>query len=109
MATEAKTSEPGITWRGPLPVQALFAVMTFLAGSLFTAGMGWGGSNKSLENIQASISRVEGEIKLLSDRYDALSEKYRNTDTSTRTELQKIEDHLSYDDNRLDKLEASRK
>lgn len=91
-------NEGGIALRGPLSWQAVLALIAFLAGSLFSAGMGWGRSNDSLDNIQSSIGRIEGEINLLSD-------KYTTTDKAVTQELQKIEDHLSYDDSRLDKLE----
>jgi hypothetical protein len=80
---------PGISWHG------MVAVLTFFAGTLFSAGMGWSHSNDSLNNIAVSISRLEGEVKALSDKY-AISDK----------ELQKLEDHIEYDDARLDKLEA---
>lgn len=84
-----------------IPWPVIWAMVAFLSGTLFSAGMGWGRSSTSLDNIAISISRLEGEV-------NALSDKYTVTDKSVSQELQKIEDHLSYDDNRLDKLESSR-
>lgn len=75
-------------------------MVAFLGGTVFSAGMGWGRSSTSLDNIAISMSRLEGEV-------NALTDKYTLTDKSTSQELQKIEDHLNYDDNRLDHLETN--
>ena len=91
----------GISLRGPFPWEAVLAVLLFLIGTLFSAGMGWGKDSSSLTNISLSLSHLEVELQ-------ALTEKYSVSDKATAQELQKIEDHLSYDDRRLDKLEAAK-
>jgi hypothetical protein len=94
---ETKTSGNGSRTTIPWPV--IWAMIAFLSGTLFSAGMGWGRNSTSLDNIALAISRLEGEV-------NALTEKYTSTDKSVGQELQKIEDHLTYDDNRLDRLET---
>lgn len=76
-------------------------VLIFLVTTLFSAGMGWSRSNVSIDNIALSISRLEGEVH-------TLSEKYAISDKATAQELQKLEDHINYDDARLDKLETAK-
>jgi len=85
--------------RGGIPWPVIWAMVAFLSGTLFSAGMGWGRNSNSLDNIALSISRLEGEVTTLSDKYTV-------TDKNVSQELQKIEDHLTYDDNRLEKLES---
>lgn len=84
-----------------IPWAVVWAICAFLCGTLFSAGMGWGRNSTSLDNIALSISRLEGEL-------NALTEKYTVTDKANSQELQRIEDHLTYDDNRLDKIEAEK-
>lgn len=74
------------------------ALVAFLIGALFSAGMGWGRSTDTIEHLVTTVSRLEGAI-------DALSTKYTQTDKTTAEQLQQINDHLQYDDMRLDRID----
>jgi hypothetical protein len=96
--TNTNSNGNGLSLRGPIPLQAVIALLTFVAGVLVSLGMGWGHSSSSLDNIALSVSRLEGEIQ-------TLGEKYTNSDKTVTQQLQKMDDHLTYDDMRIDKLE----
>jgi hypothetical protein len=77
----------------------VWAIAAFFAGSIFSAGMGWGRGSGDVANAIQQIGEVKGMIALL-------SEKFTVSDKTITADVGKIQEHLSYDDSRLDKLEA---
>lgn len=75
----------------------IWVVAAFLAGSLFQAASGWGRQTGSLESLSLQMAEIKGSLSIL-------GEKYASGDKMTTQELQKIEDHLSYNDERLNKF-----
>lgn len=95
--SEEKHQTPKLSIAVFLPV--VWAILAFAAGTVFSAGMGWGHNSDALNNLVANVARLEGAIDQLSTRYTA-------SDKNVTQQLQKIEDHLDYDDVRLDRLEG---
>lgn len=89
----APPSRSGIQW----PV--IWAIIAFFAGALFNAGLSWGHGSTSLDNLTLTVAQLKSSV-------DTLTDKYVTSDKSVAQQLQKIEDHLSYDDQRLDRLEG---
>ena len=82
-----------------VPWNIIWAVAAFVIGIIFSAGMGWGRNSNSIDNMALSISRLEGAVSTLRD-------SYTSTDKAVAVELEKIEQHLSYLDGRMDRLES---
>lgn len=81
--------------RPAMPWPVIWAIAAFIIGLSFN----WGTRSSSLDNLTLSVAQLKGAI-------DTLTDKYVASDKSVAQQLQKIEDHLSYDDQRLDRLEG---
>ncbi len=101
MAPEIEVPEQEVHTRN-IPWAAIWAVIAFMVGTIFSAGLGWGRSSDSIDQMTRTLARLEGSI-------DTLTDKYNISDKNVYGELQRIEMHLSYDDGRLDRLESREK
>lgn len=93
-----QTAGDGVTFHGPVSWNVIWAVLCFLAGALFTMGMEWGRNTIFMNNLAVSLTHLEGEVRTLTD-------KYVDTDKTVANKLQQMEDHLEYNDDRLNKVE----
>lgn len=92
MSDELEDLKSKIDWK------LIWVIAAFLVGTLFSAGMGWGRGSSSIENMTLQLAELKGAVNILSD-------KYTMADKAMSTELQKVEDHLAYQDERINRLE----
>lgn len=77
---------------------AIFTVASFLAGNLVSTSMGFATRSSQLDALVIQAARVEVLV-------NALSKEYTVTDKINSNKIQEIQDHLTYEDRRLDKME----
>lgn len=90
---QPEANKPPVNWN------VVWAVAAFVGGTIFSAGMGWGRGSGDVANAILQIGEVKGMIS-------QLSEKFTVSDKTVTTEMGKVQEHLTYDDARLDKLES---
>lgn len=81
--------KPELTW----------AIVAFLIGTIFSAGLNLGKSSTNLDSVNLKLVEIQASL-------EKLNTKYTDSDKTTAIELQSIEQHLKYVDGRLDKLEV---
>lgn len=90
----------GINWN------VIWAIAAFFAGSIFSAGMGWGKNDSALQTMSTQLAEIKGSLGVLTEKYTisdkAVAQKLQELDDH----FSRVEDHLSHDDVRLDKIEA---
>lgn len=78
----------------------IYAIAAFMISNLVTAAIGWGHSSTSLDALTAQVARLEVSVNTLTDNYT-------RSDKSVASELARMNEHMSSQDTRIDKLEMS--
>lgn len=84
-----------VKWKPEL----IWAIIAFLVGTIFSAGLNLGKSGTNLDSVNLKLVEIQASL-------EKLNTKYTDSDKSNSIELDRIEHHLTYNDGRLDKLEA---
>lgn len=78
--------------------ELIWAIVAFLIGTIFSAGLNLGKSNTNLDSVNLKLVEIQASL-------EKLNTKYTDSHETTAVELNRIEQHLTYVDGRLDKLE----
>lgn len=82
--------------------ELVWAIIAFAIGGLLGVGSGWGRTTANLDGVNIKLIEISQQLS-------GLGAKYAESHEKTAVQLGQIEYHLTYNDGRLDKLEARSK
>lgn len=85
--------------RSRLPLTAILTVASVIVTNLITGSLAVGTRSSQLDALTKQVGELAVIVK-------ELAMQYTHTDKDVSNELQKIQDHLVYEDIRLDKIET---
>jgi len=102
---EYRTAEPKFpSW---LPM-LIWSVVAFLVGAVFSAGMGWGKNDSTLQSLNTQLAEIKGQLGVLTEKYIASDKSGAQKLQELDDHFSRVEDHLTHDDERLDAIEGLR-